>query len=297
MVSSFSEHGCHRRGQNSPLRYFHRVPRRTVSSPSPVSPRPSTSDAYGYRGGTRKGLDITFGRGRHVTSYYFPSTSDGSYTGYLSGGVLLRSIRRVSDSRVISGPSLLVDELLQASGASSIADLVRQKWSNDICAFDSSPISSSSKSALLYIKIITMDSAKSIDTCRIYKSPRIGLDLSNPGTQLSPSDLRIQFVSKPYRYFVQPHLLSSNGRGQTFLGVFNDLVSSGIHCDDDIIEELARLTGLKIDTVLRYVNLYRVARESGSLSKFVGSAGKGASASPAKFLQLMGSIRRFISEL
>ena len=57
-----------------------------------------------YRGGTFKGLDLTFGR-------------PGSY-----GGVLLRSLRDDAGA-LVSGPSLLVDRLLSLTGAASIAEL------------------------------------------------------------------------------------------------------------------------------------------------------------------------------
>lgn len=57
-----------------------------------------------YRGGTYKGLDLTFGR-------------RGTY-----GGVLLRSLRR-PDGTVVSGPSLCVDELLSRTGAPTVAAL------------------------------------------------------------------------------------------------------------------------------------------------------------------------------
>lgn len=78
--------------------YFHRAP--TRSPPAAGAPLP------GFRGGTRKGLDVTFGGPGAV------------------GGILLRSMRRVSDGTLISGPSLLVDELLSTSSQPSIAALI-----------------------------------------------------------------------------------------------------------------------------------------------------------------------------
>ncbi|KAG6903603.1 hypothetical protein DXG01_016447, partial [Tephrocybe rancida] len=57
------------------------------------------------------------------------------------GGALLRSLRRLSDNKVISGPSLLVDEILRLSSAADIPELVEQKWAKDTSAFGSRPVS------------------------------------------------------------------------------------------------------------------------------------------------------------
>jgi hypothetical protein len=88
---------CHaNRDQRSVAKwYFHRA-----------GPGPNA----GYRGGSRKGVDLTFGQ------------PDGS----AAGGILLRSMCQVDEKgedvpdRVISGPSKLVDELVSLSGADSI---------------------------------------------------------------------------------------------------------------------------------------------------------------------------------
>ncbi|KAG7447868.1 uncharacterized protein BT62DRAFT_1004641 [Guyanagaster necrorhizus] len=63
----------------------------------------------GYRGGTRKGLDLTISGITPTESRYFPSSSHpDSY-----GGVLLRTLRDLNSGKIISGPSLLVDHILQ----------------------------------------------------------------------------------------------------------------------------------------------------------------------------------------
>ena len=58
----------------------------------------------GYRGGSYKGLDLTFGR-------------RGAY-----GGVLMRSLRR-DDGELVEGPSLCVDRILACTGKESVAAL------------------------------------------------------------------------------------------------------------------------------------------------------------------------------
>jgi len=252
--------------------YFHRVPRHKGSA---------TSGPPAYRGGSRKGLDLTIGT---------PDSSNAQPVP-VRGGILLRTLRRVSDSTVISGPSLLVDELLRSSGADDIPELVNEKWLGDISAFRAPPSAETPdlNPATLFIgvKETTMTS-----TLQIYKSPRIGLDLSHPSTRLDPSDRRVRYVSKPYRYFILPHLLTANGRGQTFLGVHDHCVNVlQISKKSLLVGKISSLTGLQSQTADKYLNTYREALESGELERFIGARGKGASSSPGTFLQLMGALQ------
>jgi hypothetical protein len=203
---------------------------------------------------------------------------------------LLRTLRRLADSTVISGPSLLVDELLRASGADEIPELVNEKWLGDISAFRApSAGDSDSNPVTLFVGIKEATRAPP----QMYKSPRIGLDLSHPSTRLDPSDRRVRYVSKPYRYFILPHLLTANGRGQTFLGVHNHCVNVlQISKKSLLASKIASLTGQQSKTVDKYLNTYQEALESGELDRFIGFRGKGASSSPGTFLQLMGALQR-----
>src|SRR5712672_735123 len=200
-------------------RYFHRVPRYNASA---------NSGPPAYRGGSRKGLDLTIG------ILNSPDTSTATTEPIpVRGGILLRTLRRVSDSTVISGPSLLVDELLRSSGVADIPELVDEKWKGDISAFRASAGASATATEdmadsnqnqnTLFIGM--KETATQTPPFQMYKSPRIGLDLSHPSTRLHPSDRRIRYVSKPYRYYILPHLLTANGRGQTFLGVHDHCVN------------------------------------------------------------------------
>ncbi|KAF8641302.1 hypothetical protein AX16_010081 [Volvariella volvacea WC 439] len=63
--------------------------------------------------------------------------------------------------------------------------------------------------------------AKTKDQPVIHRSPRIGLELSHPGTKPSPTHPRVVYVQRPYRYFIHPDLLTANGRAHTFLGVLD----------------------------------------------------------------------------
>ncbi|KAG6885596.1 hypothetical protein C0992_005019, partial [Termitomyces sp. T32_za158] len=134
-----------------------------------------------YRGGSRKGVDLTFGGShpetRNVSAYFENAVSTvESNQSSARGGALLRSLRRVSDSKVISGPSLLVDEILRLSNAADIPELVEKKWKGDTSAFGSRPNS-------LFLRA---RASFSQPKAAVYRSPRIGLELSHPGTTATP---------------------------------------------------------------------------------------------------------------
>ncbi|KAF5358658.1 hypothetical protein D9758_007720 [Tetrapyrgos nigripes] len=289
--------------------YFHRVPRSTTQSTQ--NPTHST----GYRGGSRKGLDLTFGGPvSSVTSPYFQAGAGPSsdfFTSNLRGGILLRSIQRVQDGKVISGPSLLVDELLSVTKASNISDLVQKQWNGDIACFSARrPVQSSSR---LTLRLFEPSHSEQRPT--VYKSPRIGLDLSNPQiplTPTTPSHPRIVFVSKPYRYFTHPNLLVANGRHQTFLGVLFSLKSFPIihgHAPvpDEMVKSLSAITGIRGQTVRTYLSHFMsgfghdddggaesdMPKEAVFLPKdFLGAAGKGVSSSAERYLKMMGCLIR-----
>ncbi|KAI0032037.1 hypothetical protein K488DRAFT_50801, partial [Vararia minispora EC-137] len=279
-------------------RQFHKAPRK--STLTTASDAPSRTSAEGYRGGTRKGLDISLGAlpiGVSVdpTSHYFTSTPSPATTSApparLHGGILLRTIRRTSDSCIISGPSLLVDELLHASHATNIADLIRNKWLGNVSIFPGGPSDVPSRLSLSRISRRTSGEQPP----KIYLSPRVGLDLSNPSTKLDRSDLRVKFVSSPYRAFILPHLLTANGRGHTFLGVLWDMERESAN-DDMLVGRLSSKLALKPNTVITYLDAYRKALKTEDLKKFVGSAGKGAGSSPTAVLRMTGAVRKFLGE-
>ena len=99
-----------------------------------------------YKGGTYKGLDITFGY-KNKLSY---------------GGILIRAI---SNDNIILGPCKSVDKILEETKFDKIQDLVTNLISlNDV-----------SKESLLYIKYDNNN-----NNLPIYKSPRVGLSYKYP---------------------------------------------------------------------------------------------------------------------
>ncbi|EFI27801.1 hypothetical protein CC1G_14724 [Coprinopsis cinerea okayama7 len=279
--------------------YFHRAPRYSADSNRSLT----SSDAY--RGGTRKGLDLTFGR---------PAGTKGEET-LLRGGILLRSIRVLgSKSKVVSGPSLLVDQILSFSGSSGIPDLVQTKWGGDISAFRERTAGGTSL-CVVSRSLLNMP-ASSTKPPTIYTSPRIGLELSHPGTtspKIKPLHSRIRFLTRKYRYFVSPHELIANGRSQTFVGLLfhftqnqNQKNKSNYASMDEalgrqsmkLLGDVCRTMGLKEGTAKKYLADFRAGREGGEevLEGFVGPQGKGAAGSPASYLTMVGAVSVVVGE-
>ncbi|MBL8799785.1 MAG: hypothetical protein JNM56_38240 [Planctomycetia bacterium] len=119
-----------------------------------------------YRGGSFKGLDLTFGAGE------------------ANGGVLLRGLE-TPDGRLVDGPSLLVDHLLAATSNPGVAALdetiaTRQVWST------TSPL-----------HLISVDSATKPS---LYRSARVGLSLKKAAAE----DDMPHYILRPYRYLSEP---------------------------------------------------------------------------------------------
>jgi len=119
-----------------------------------------------YRGGSFKGLDLTFG--------------DGS----ASCGVLLRSLAR-ADGTLVVGPSLCVDHLLALTRCATVAALDQAIAGRP--AWDAaSPLA--------------LTEALPARTAPIWATARIGLALKKPATQpTGPA-----FICRPYRYLTEP---------------------------------------------------------------------------------------------
>jgi hypothetical protein len=309
------------------LRYFHRAPRRSADAS-----RSSTS-LSGYRGGSRKGLDLTIGGPLPLTTSPFFSHAaksaaasdkteqqiqyDAVFSGLLRGGILLRSLRGVlgekassggSEANSVSGPSLLVDKILELNGASSISELVNTVWGGDTTALNPpSQTSSSSRTSYLYLKRVT-SSATVLP--KIHKSPRIGLDLSHPGTTAPKPDSgvmdlhpRICFLPKLYRYYTRPEELKK-GRSQTFYGFIHANMPSHPNLDQSLSGDksfraiLARGIGLKDTLVEKYLAEFEAGKRDGlkHLIHCIGPSGKGAADSPTSYLKMMGALQSVLHE-
>lgn len=247
-------------------RYFHRTPTATGVSTT------------GYRGGSRKGMDLTFGS--PITS--LPDSVSETNSDSTRGGILFRTIRRIEDQAVVSGPSRLVDEVLAQSGAQSISHLVQSKWKEDTFAF--SPAVPESRPSLRIIPRKKPSAATNLFRC-----PRIGLDLSHRSTTNSPWDPRVVFVCKPYRYIVYPELLTFNGRPQTFIGVHDHLSESTEKDAAKLGRAIASVTGIQEQTVLKYIESLGLGLEG---KRVLGSFIRTKTRSVADYLAMVGALRR-----
>ncbi len=103
------------------FRNFHRTPRRSGDSTQTLI---STS---GYRGGTRKGLDLTISGVTPTKSPYFPSSSQPDGERRIRRRAFTHSSRLETRKNYLRS-ILLVDHILLLSGAERISDLVQDHW-------------------------------------------------------------------------------------------------------------------------------------------------------------------------
>ena len=223
-------------------------------------------------------MDLTFGS--PVTS--LPGSALETDSNSTRGGILLRTIRRIKDQKVVSGPSRLVDEILAQSGAESISDLVQSKWKEDSFAFPSAVPSSRPSLRIIHRKGPSA-------TINPIRCPRIGLDLSHRSTTNSPWDPRVAFVCKPYRYIICPELLTFNGRPQTFIGVYDHISGGAEGGPVKLAKAIAAATGIQEPTVMKYIESLSIGLEGKrGLNRFIRTK----TGSVANYLAMVGALRR-----
>jgi hypothetical protein len=123
-------------------------------------------DGGTYRGGTYKGLDITFG-------------PEGDY-----GGILVRSLGS-DDGELINGCSLCVDRLLACTGYQDVASLAR--------AVEEHPIDTTTSA-------LTIRDDETIPPAGIWRSARVGLTLKR--VERFPE--MVGYIARPYRFLDAP---------------------------------------------------------------------------------------------
>ena len=142
-------------------------------------------DEGSYRGGSFKGLDVTFGLGAF-------------------GGVLIRTIRADEDGKVVNGCSLCVDHLLSQTGHASVAELDGEINGRNI--WDAaSPLH------------LRLDAAPPENT---WKTARVGLTLKRAYKHREMK----RYIMRPYRYLTDAravkkgrlhHIIGLHKAGQT----------------------------------------------------------------------------------
>jgi len=130
----------------------------------------------GYKGGSYKGLDVTFG-------------DDEFY-----GGILLRTIQPLyGDFAPIEGPSLLVDHVLRTTNSSGIEELVS---GFDLTAELKSP--EKTDHPLFFVHFDLDKEIPAIKSGTVYKGARVGLSMK------TFQDGKETYVGKFYRYMIDP---------------------------------------------------------------------------------------------
>lgn len=252
----------------------------------------------GFRGGSRKGLDLTIGSA-------VQSTPTDGVPPYVKprGGILFRSARVISTGVVVSGPSLLVDFILSACGVDAIETLVFEMWKGDTSALETS----SRNKSVPQLSIVPITSPVHNGGVPIpyYTTPRIGLDLSHTTSSAAATNPRVIFVKRPYRFLVDPQLLKSNGRPQTFVGLLPHAMETlkikrplGLGERDRLLKHMVSLGGFTASGARSYMQYYEAGLKGGSnmLGGFCGTRGKGVCQSPEKLLQMFGALKQFESD-
>lgn len=255
---------------------------------------PATTSTPGYKGGTRKGLDLTFGS--PIVSPHFRDGEAGAAT---HGGILIRALRRIDDDTVFAGPSTLVDEILRAARAPTVPELINDYLAGNTNALRVPPTGVQQRCTIVFEPRpkpkLNPDAPRRSPKPVVHFTTRVGLDLANPSTRAEPTDPRVIFVQKPYRFLVHPALTATRGRGavQTVLGLYCAIAEAEILSAAGVLDECARLSGIARATVERYVSDYKRGMAEGTagpaaLEAYVGARGKGVSAQPAAWCTMMG---------
>ncbi len=191
----------------------------------------------GFRGGTYKGIDLTFG-------------------GDVHGGILLRSLE-CPDGRLVEGPSLCVDYLLQACMYTQVAELDRVI--GGVPAWSENPVQ-------LCWREPPGDGAH-------VRSARVGLTLKRAAEHPRMRAL----IFQPYRFFIRPRDIRK-GRNYLILQLHREGVPAAV---------IAAQTGSPLRSVQRQIDGYTRGLSGGhdaSLSAFQNRA-----LSPSLLAQLCGA--------
>jgi hypothetical protein len=120
----------------------------------------------GYKGGSYKGLDITFSKRGH-------------------SGILIRALMEIATGKYIEGPSLVVDHVLALTKAEDIMALTKKENFSWDCTLNTTD---------LYLK----EDTKRLEKKTLFSCGRVGLVLRTDNHSL--------YVLKPYRFLTFPLL-------------------------------------------------------------------------------------------
>lgn len=183
-----------------------------------------------YKGGSFKGLDITFGVSGNEKCF---------------GGILIRSIKMENDV-IIEGPCKIVDYILKCNSCKSISEFVEIELKNNNQNIGPLPVLKTNKESKLYCQFGQFN--KEI----IYNCPRVGLTLKNY------SKIKEKFLMKNYRFLIFPNLIKK----------YSNLIALNLYNINKSILETSRLLNTNKINVEKYIELKKIG-ESKNLNDFI----------------------------
>lgn len=184
-----------------------------------------------YKGGNRQGLGISIGEEQKGCC----------------GSILIRSIaelgKEMEIQKVIEGPSLVVDCVLEKNEVSSIEELVKQKLKNEICVEKSKDV----------LCLIVNDM---LPVLKVIQSNRFGLTLKKKGEEME----RSKYVCRLYRFLTQPKRMKK-GKPHMIVSLYHLGKSE---------EEIIELLGTSKQIVKTYTNLYEKGKKHKNVKRFYG---------------------------
>jgi hypothetical protein len=198
--------------------------------------------------------------------------------------MLIRSVRRVQDDAVISGPCLVVDELLRQSSAADIKILVVEHWLKRVKGLEPNNDGDG-----MWIEPVGSPNVGALPV--VHSSPRIGLDLSHAATTPALDDPRVLFVARSYRFYLAPESLKVNGRIQTFAGLILLHDTSKPLSHTTIIRE-ALAQGFSESATKKYIQAFEQGLANAKLNPYIGSAGKNLASSAVRYISMVATLRK-----
>lgn len=178
-----------------------------------------------YKGGTYKGLDITFkNKGNDKKSY---------------NGALVRSIYDLTNQKLIEGPCRVVDHILSKTKHESISSLVEEQLKSTKQK-DILQVQKTNGKSLLYLQL---DTKNKLQNVTIYSGPRVGLTLKNY------SESKVKYIMANYRYLIYPDQISK----------FKTGIILNMYKNGKTVEEIVQITRSNKKNVEKYMDSYNDA--------------------------------------
>jgi len=168
-----------------------------------------------YRSGNYKGLDLTFAKDNNCY-----------------GGILIRAIEDLSDSKLYDGPCVSVNHILSLTNCVDVPDLVEKEdfdWNGD------------KQQSCLFIRQPDVSHPRR----NIVKGPRVGLTLKRKGGN------REAYIGLGYRYLSMPRDIKK-GKANMIIGLYK----SGKGPAD-----IHNLTATPLVTVNQYIENYEAGKK------------------------------------